>query len=123
LTHTELLEVLQRALQTEFPALLAISAGYSKSVSGNPDTAIGERRIDWFRPAAAGWFVGGVVGHASPATLSAESTFLGTSQSYKDGYAGINFGSRKNQWMLMADFLRLDNVNRTTLALSYSIHR
>lgn len=102
------------------PQLLT-SISYMHSVSGNLGTELGSARIDYFGK-ALNFLAGAAYGQASPAVLDLQTGAVFPGSDLKEVFVGFSKPFSRGEWMLIADYLDLEGIERVTLTLNFTIH-
>jgi len=101
------------------PALES-SIAYAHSVGGNLGTKLLSVRIDRFA-APLNWFAGGATGKASPEVVNLKTGVAQPGQTLKEVYIGASKSLAGAKLTLVADFLDLGGIKRTTLTANYIV--
>jgi hypothetical protein len=99
---------------------LETTVSFAHSVSGNLGTQLTMLRLDYFGPIS--WVLGGATGFASPPVLNIVTGTLGPAPTYREGFLGFTKTFRRVDWGILADYIKLGEVKRYTLTMTWTLH-
>jgi len=93
---------------------------YAHSVGGNLGTELVSVRVDGYA-GFLNWLGGGAAGKASPQVVNLQTGVVTPGSTLKEGFAGVSKPFAHSKVTLVADYLNLAGIKRTTLTISYVV--
>ena len=100
---------------------LQTGVAYAQSISGNLRTKLGSVRLDHYG-STVHTLIGGAVGRANPVVLNLDPGTDLPGFTSREGYIGFSRPFSRAEFLVLADYLKVADIERVTLTLSCTVN-